>query len=162
MYSAQLKIPTVEYLVTPSSDLDSSYNKTSSNSQLQQPSNPSPEPFNYQEEKINNFESKVNTILVNLQTLTDTLTRNKSHTTNLVPLKRDIVSNKITQKSEPVRNYRKLVNPEHLLNASSPVGLVDNIENRIYGKRHDLIIISANWVMWFLMDLSQKLQVLTY
>lgn len=42
------------------------------------------------------------------------------------------------QRMDQNRNYRELVNPEYLLNASSPVGLVRNIEDRLYGKRQDL------------------------
>lgn len=48
------------------------------------------------------------------------------------------MSSIVHERLEPNRNYRELVNPEYLLNASSPVGLVRKIEDKLYGKRLDL------------------------
>lgn len=56
----------------------------------------------------------------------------------IVPQHQRGLHNTQLPRMEPSRNYRELVNPEYLLNASSPVGLVRNIEDRLYGKRHDL------------------------
>lgn len=134
IYLTQNKTPSSEYSGSPGLVSDSQYHQASQS----QPPTSNSIAFNRQEDRINNLESKISTILSNLETLTEVVKRNSSQATKLIPQKRENSLNGVAHKFEPVRNYRELVNPEYLLNASSPVGLVRNIEDRIYGKRHDL------------------------
>lgn len=84
--------------------------------------------------RIDNLESKMNKILGSLQSLTESL----KYDGGPRQAPRQDFNHIMFQRMDRNRNYRELVNPEYLLNASSPVGLVRNIEDRLYGKRQDL------------------------
>lgn len=90
-----------------------------------------------QDNRIDSLEGKVNLILSSLQNLTESL-RPETVKARMGPQQPTHRNSALFHQMDASRNYRELVNPEYLLNASSPVGLVRKIEDRMYGKRLDL------------------------